>query len=110
MKGLASLTRRERLQLMRFVCAAVWSDLEVSRAEKTYVMSLALRLGLRDDEAEQVRDWLEKPPAPEDVDPAELPREHRDLFLKAIEEAVAADREVDPRERESLQLLRELLQ
>jgi uncharacterized tellurite resistance protein B-like protein len=109
MKGLASLTRRERMQLMRFVCAAVWSDLEVSRSEKTYILSLALRMGLREDEAEQVRGWLEMPPPPEDVDPAQLPREHRSLFLKAIEEAVAADRVVDAPERESLRLLYELL-
>ena len=110
MEGLASLTRRERMQLMRFVCAAAWSDLEVSRSEKTYILSLALRLGLPDHEAEQVREWLEKPPPPEDVDPAQLPREHRSLFLKAIEETVAADRVVDAPERESLRLLKELLQ
>ena len=110
MEGLASLTRHERLQLMRFVCAAVWSDLEVSRSEKTYILSLALRLGLPDHEAEQVREWLEKPPPPEDVDPAQLPHKHRSLFLKAIEEAVAADRVVNAPERESLRLLNELLQ
>jgi hypothetical protein len=51
-----------------------------------------------------------EPPPPEDVDPARLPREHRSLFLKAIEEAVAADRVVDAPERESLRLLYELLQ
>jgi uncharacterized membrane protein YebE (DUF533 family) len=110
MKGLASLTRRERLQLMKFVCAAIWADLEVSRSEKSYSLSLALRLGLPDHEVEQVREWLERPPPAEEVDPALIPREHRELFLRAVEEAVAADRVIDGPERESLRLLRELLQ
>jgi hypothetical protein len=109
LKGLASLTRRERLQLVKFVCAAIWADLEVSRSEKTFILSLALRLGLPDDETEQVREWLEKPPPPEEVDPAQIPLEHRSLFLSAIQEAMAVDRVVDGPERESLRLLNELL-
>jgi uncharacterized tellurite resistance protein B-like protein len=110
MKGLTHLTRPERLKLVKFVCAAMWADLDVSQTEKSYILSLALRLGLPDHEAEQVRDWLEKPPSPEEVDPARIPREHRRLFLSAVEEAVAADRVIDPPERETLRLLRELLE
>jgi hypothetical protein len=107
--NLASLTRRERAQLMKFACAAIWADLEVSRSEKTFILSLALRLGLPDDETEQVREWLEKPPPPEEVDPALIPPAHRRLFLDAIQEAMAADHVVDGPEQESLRLLRELL-
>lgn len=109
MKGLGRLTRSERLQLIKFVCAAAWSDLEVNRTETTYILSLALRLGLPDDEVQQVRAWLETPPAAEEVDPNLIPPEHRALFLEAVEEAVTADRVVDGPERESLRLLRDLL-
>jgi hypothetical protein len=108
--GLSRLTRAERLTLMKFVCAAIWADLEVSHWEKSHVLSLALRLGLPDEETEQVREWLEEPPPPEELDPARIPPERRRLFLKAIEEAVAADLVVDGPERETLRLLRELLQ
>jgi hypothetical protein len=104
-----ALTRRERLHLMKFACSAAWADLEVNRSEKSCILSLALRLGLSEAETEQVRGWLEAPPPPEEVDPAEIPREHRRLFLDAIEHVVAADRVIDGPERESLRLLRELL-
>ena len=86
-----------------------WSDLEVSPSEKTYALSLALRLGLPDDEAEQVRGWLETPPSADEVDPNLIPPKHRALFLEAVEKAVEADRVVDSPERESLRLLRDLL-
>jgi len=109
MKGLGGLSRSERLLLMKFVCAAVWSDLEVSPSEKTYTLSLALRLGLPNDEAEQVRAWLETPPSADELDPNLIPPKHRALFLEAVEEAVEADHMLDGPERESLRLLRDLL-
>jgi hypothetical protein len=109
MKGMSRLTRKERLQLVRFVCSAVWSDLEVSPSERTLVMSLALRLGLPPAEMRQVQRWIEVPPPPEDVDPNQVPAHHRRLFLDAVEEAIEADAVVDPPEAESLRLLRELL-
>jgi uncharacterized tellurite resistance protein B-like protein len=109
MKGLAGLTRGERLQLLRFVCAAVWSDLEVSPSERSFTLGLALRLGLPEDERRQVTAWLETPPPPESVDPNDVPPEHRSLFLEAVAEAIRADEAIDPPEAESLRLLRELL-
>jgi hypothetical protein len=108
-KGIGRLSRKERLQLMRFVCAAVWSDLEVSPSERTQVLSLALRMGLPEDEMAQVQGWIEVPPPPEDVDPNDVPAHHRRLFLEAFEETMKADAVVDTPEAESLRLLRELL-
>jgi hypothetical protein len=110
MKGLAGLSHTERMQLLKFVAAAIWADLEVSPSEKTFLLSLALRLGLSPNETESVRRWLETPPAPEEVDPARVSPRHRRLFLEALEEACLADRVVDAPERESLAVLRELLQ
>ena len=108
-KSLTNLNRDERLRLLKFVCAAAWADLEVSQTEKTFIQSLALRLGLPDDEVGHVRDWLETPPTPEEVDPALIPHEHRKVFLEAVRGAIAADGVVDGPELESIRLLQELL-
>jgi uncharacterized membrane protein YebE (DUF533 family) len=109
MKKLARLTSAERLQLLKFVCAAVWADLEVSEPERLYILGLSLRLGLPENELAQVRGWLETPPPPEEVDPARVPPEHRQLLLDAVGAAIAVDGVVDSRERESLRLLQELI-
>lgn len=109
MKHLDRLTRGERLKLVQFVCAAAWADLEVSRSEKSYILGLALRLGLPKDEIAHVREWLDTPPAPDDVDPNQIPPEHRALFLEAVEQAIEADGIVDGPERETLRILRDLL-
>jgi uncharacterized tellurite resistance protein B-like protein len=109
MKDLSRLTRSERLQLLKFVAAAVWADLEVNRPEKSYLLSLALKLRIPDDEVDHLADWLERPPPPEEVDPARIPMEHRALFLEAVREAMAADHILDAPERETFRLLEDLL-
>jgi hypothetical protein len=109
MNELGTLTRSERLQLLKFVAAALWADLEVNRREKSYLLSLALKLRIPDDEVEHLADWLERPPPPEEVDPARIPPEHRSLFLAAVREALASDHVLDAPERETLRLLEELL-
>jgi uncharacterized membrane protein YebE (DUF533 family) len=109
MKDLGKLTRKERLQLLKFVSAAIWADLEVGEPEKSFVLSLALKLRLPDDEVDHLRDWLERPPPPEDVDPAQIAHEHRAIFLGAIREAMTTDHVIDGPERETLRLLEELL-
>lgn len=110
MKSLAGLTHRERLQLMRFVTAAVWADLEVNPSEKTFLLNLALRLGLPKEEMDQVEEWLEKPPPIEEVDPFQIPPAHRQLFLEAMDEAMRSDHVVDAPEKDSMRLLRQLLE
>jgi len=94
---------------MKFVCAAVWADLEVSEPERLYILGLSLRLGLPPDELEQVQGWLDTPPAADELDPAEIPPAHRKLLLDAVQAAISVDGVVDPRERESLRLLQELI-
>jgi len=109
MKHLERLTRAERVQIVKFACAAAWADLDVNRSEQTYILDLAKRLGLHKDEIRQVSHWLETPPSPDEVDPNSIPLAHRALFLEAVQDAVEADGVVDGAERESLRLLRELL-
>ena len=99
----------ERMNLMRFVCSFVWTDLNVAQAERDLVMRIAGRLALTNAEVKQVAQWLAVPPEAEDVDPSSVPREHRQLFLQAAELAVKADGRVVPAERDSLALFRTLL-
>ena len=106
---LRTLSARDRLQLLKFVCSFVWADLDVGPSEKTFVLSLTQRLGLPDAEVRQVQAWLETPPPVEEVDPSLVPPQHRRLFLEAIEQALTSDGAVTPPESESLALLRQLL-
>jgi uncharacterized membrane protein YebE (DUF533 family) len=103
------LGREERLQLMKFVCSFVWADLRVHEKEKAFVRSLVKRLALDDDEAKRVEGWLKLPPKPDEVDPNLIPPQHRELFLKHVRGAIAADGEIHPEERINLALLEELL-
>jgi len=106
---LGSLSAKDRLQLLRFVCAFMWADLDVGSSEKTFVLSLAQRLNLPKSEMEQVKHWLETPAPAEDVDPSSIPPEHRRVFLEAVEQAVASDGAINPPESEYLDLFRQLL-
>jgi uncharacterized tellurite resistance protein B-like protein len=103
------LDRAARLRLLQFVCTFAWADLEVHPQEREFAMRLVRRLGLDEAEERQVERWLEVPPDPESVDPTDIPASHRKVFLAAIDGVVAADGEVRPEERESLQLLHQLL-
>ena len=73
------------------------------------VFILMEQLELAEDEKEQVADWLTYPPAPEEVDPTQIPMEHRNLFLQAIQQVVAADGIVDEEERVNFELFKMLL-
>ncbi len=107
--GLEDLSREERLRLMRFVCSYAWADLHVAREERDFVARLVERLGLDEAERAQVAEWLRVPPPPEEVDPNEVPRQHRALFLIAVREMIEADGEIAEEEEENLRLLEELL-
>ncbi len=103
------LAPADRLNLLRFVCSFVWTDLKVTQQERDLVMRIVGAMHLDDAEAKQVAGWLRVPPSPEDVDPTQVPRRHRELFLRAAELAVQADGRVVPAERETLALFRDLL-
>ena len=107
--NLDDLDNFERMRLLRFVCSFAWADLDIADSERDYVSQLMKKLGLDQEEQDEVNGWLEVPPAPEDVDPTEIPREHRQVFLKTILELVVADGIVDPAEVESFTLFEQLL-
>jgi uncharacterized tellurite resistance protein B-like protein len=106
---LEKIDRDGRLRLMKFVCSFAWADLRIADQERQFVRNMIRRLKLDDDEAKQVETWLELPPRPEEVDPNEIPREHRRIFLEFARRMIAADGELSEEEREHLALLETLL-
>jgi hypothetical protein len=103
------LGKEERLRLMKFVCSFVWADLRVHDKERAFVRNLMGKLHLDAKEKEQVEHWLKVPPKPHEVDPTQIPREHRDLFLDTARAVILADGEVDPEEQINFALLEELI-
>jgi hypothetical protein len=67
------------------------------------------RLELNPAEKQQVEAWLEVPPPAEELDPAEVPRAHRQLFVDTARAMIASDGVIAANERESLDLLEMLL-
>jgi uncharacterized membrane protein YebE (DUF533 family) len=106
---LDALNKEDRLQLMRFVCSFAWADLEIADAEREFIVKMVIRLGLDDEEQEQVAKWLEVPPPADDLDPADIPTEHRQLFLDAAKAMIMSDGNVEDVEAENLIILDQLL-
>lgn len=104
----ATLAREDRLRLMKFVCSFAWADLEVQDQEREFVGKMIKHLELEEDR-KLIESWLKHPPPPEEVDPTDVPPEHRELFLDAVRRLVAADDHLDPKEAETLALFEQLL-
>jgi uncharacterized tellurite resistance protein B-like protein len=107
--SLDQLSRDDRLTLMRFVCSFAWADLKVREEERLFVAGLMQKLDLSDDDAQLVSGWMIHPPAPEEVDPMEIPTQHREIFLAAVREMVKADGEIAKHEADTYLLLEQLL-
>ena len=97
------------MNLLKFVCSFVWTDLKVRQEERDLVMRIVGHLHLTDAEVNQVKRWLAVPPAADEVDPGAVPKQHREMFLQAARLAVEADGRVVPAERDSLAIFRDLL-
>lgn len=104
------LDRKERLRLMKFVCSFAWADLEIQPEERAFVAKMITRLTLEPEDREKVEGWLEVPPPPEAVDPTQVPPAHRELFLDAVREVIAADGEITAEEYESFRIFQDLLE
>ena len=103
------LSTKDKLRLMKFVCAFVWADLEVKESEKKFVTRLSKKLELSDDDIAQVKQWIKVPPRPEEIDPTRIPKEHRQLYLDTIRDVITADGEVAKDEWENLALFEALM-
>ena len=111
---LRTLSQKDRLRLIRFVAFKTMLKrlivLEAHARERDFVHKLVKRLHLDAEEAKHVEEWLKVPPKPEEVDPQRIPLEHKKLFLDTIKQAIAADGKIESHERESLEVLEQLLQ
>lgn len=106
---LGKLARDDRLRLMKFVISFAWADLRIADPERAFIEKMMRRLKLDEDESALVKKWLELPPRAEEVDPNDIPREHRRLFLDTAKEIVAVDGDISEEERENLALLEMML-
>src|SRR5687768_2147209 len=106
---LNTITKDDRMRLMRFVCTFAWADLEVQEAEREFIGRMILALQLDPDEAGRVMEWMEVPPSVDLVDPEDVPKHHKQLFLDAVQAVVERDGTILPSERESLDVLRQIL-
>lgn len=103
------LGKEDRLRLMKFLCSFAWADLQVHDKERLFIRKMAKKLNLDEAEAADVERWMKVPPRADEVDPQDIPTEHKHLFLEAARAVVLADGEVHPNERINLGLLEELL-
>ena len=104
-----SLDREDRLRLMKFICSFAWADLQVEEAERDFVRKLVRELDLDQEEKELVNSWLEVPPRAEELDPAEIPKEHHEIFLETARAMIISDGKIAPDEAENFTLLETLL-
>ena len=103
------LEKDDRLRLLRFVCSFAWTDLKITDEEREFVRRLVARSELDPEERARVDEWLRTPPDPEDVDPAEVPHAHRELFVRMARQVCAVDGRIVPGERDTLAIFEELL-
>lgn len=94
---------------MKFVCSFAWADLEIHPKERRFIADLIRRLELDPEEARQVARWLHVPPSPDEIDPTDVPLEHRSIFLTSVVGIIESDGVVTEEERENLALLESLL-
>jgi hypothetical protein len=107
--SLLQLDREERMLLMRFVCSFAWIDLKVTAEERALAAHLISKLELDEDEMIEVANWLKTPPPVDQVDPQDVPHDHKVQFLRAVESMVAVDGEVTDEERESIIVFAQLI-
>lgn len=105
-----NLSHEDRMRLMRFVCSFAWADLAIQPKEREFVHSLVRKFELDESEAKQVDAWLRVPPKPEEVDPTQVPHQHRKLFLDTVKEMILADGRAQEEEIENWELLQQLLE
>jgi hypothetical protein len=103
------LDKDDRLKLMKFVCSFAWADLDVNEKERQMVKKLMKSLHLGTEEQKQVEHWLAVPPAADEVDPASVPKAHRELFLSTIRQLIGSDGDISPDEAENYALFEALM-
>ncbi len=103
----ADLSPETRRNLVQLAALAAWADLQVVPSERQVVLELAASLAFDEEGLAEVETWLNG--APPEIDPNDIPAEHRQLFLDSLLEVIMADGRIAPEESAMLAVLRELL-
>ena len=106
---LERLNQGDRLLLLKFVCAFAWADDVVEEGERRFVRRIMGKLELSADEVKDVEGWLLVPPPAEELDPAKIPADLRQVFLGAVRAVLFADGNVSPEEEAKLAALQRAL-
>lgn len=96
----------ERLKLLRFAASFLWADLAIAESERTFLLELATELEIARADAQSL---LERPPSPDDVDPARVGPRLAGAVRAVALRAIAADGLVAPKEMQLFDLLDALL-
>lgn len=103
------MSRSDKLSLMSFMCNAAWGDVEIQPEERNYILKLADKLAMSDEDIDTINGWLKSPPPIDDVDPTVIPQRLRETFLKQMEAIIAVDGVITDDESEMISLVKALL-
>lgn len=103
-----ALSAADRTKVLRFAASFLWADFEVADAERDFLATLAEELEI-DDAPRELAVLFDRPPAPEEIDPAGVGPSVADTVRRAALRAIAADGHVDEREMRLFELLDDLL-
>jgi hypothetical protein len=101
-------SEKAKRRIMRFAIACAWADLELDAAELDVIFELALELRLDAIGRALLFEWIEMPPAPEDVDPTQLDPAEARLCLAIAKRVIEADGKKTEEECALYSLLAEL--
>ncbi len=105
-----ALDEETRLKLCCFACSFAWADLKIHPQEREHILhGLVRRLRIDESDRPTVAAWLKSPPSPDELDPMEIPRELRQLFIQEAEDVIRADGVIHPEETAAIKLLRAIL-
>jgi len=104
------MSESDRLTVLRFVAAFLWSDLDLDEHERAFFSDFAHELGVTSArDASLALGLVEAPPDPDEVDPTRVPAALAPAVRDAALRAIAADGRVRPKEMALFDLLDELL-
>jgi hypothetical protein len=91
MKMHGRFSEKAKRRIMRFAIACAWADLELDEAELDVIFELAAELRLDAIGRALLVEWVEMPPAPEDVDPTLLDAKEARACLVIAKRVIEAD-------------------
>ena len=106
---LDSLSPEQRQLLFRFLCSFAWADGEVADEERRFVRRLMSGVYLLEEERLDVEGWLLHPPNASEVQPADIPLEHRRVFIEAMRAVIFIDGKITEEEQFRFDALRHAL-